>query len=356
MTSYAPAGAPSPFWAPHVHADKRPFLRARAAIAAACRAYFAAEDFMEVEAPCLQVSPGNEAHLAAFATRLIGEDGVASALYLQTSPEFTCKKLLAAGETRIFSFARAFRNRERSALHHPEFTMLEFYRANAQLSAIMDDCAALLQAAARAAGAEVLWRGRAARLDAAPEFLSVAQAFSRYAGVDLLAQLADPKAPDRALLAQDCARLGLRVAEDDSWSDLFSKILSDKVEPHLGLGQPTFLVDYPACEAALARVNASDRRVCERFELYVCGVELANGFGELTDAAEQRARFEEAMALRRARWGEDYPIDEDFLSALAHMPQASGVAVGFDRLVMLAAGAQRIEQVLWAPVALKGAR
>ncbi len=151
-------------------------------------------------------------------------------------------------------------------------------------------------------------------------------------------------------LANACSRHGLRVAADDSWSDLFSRLLSEKVEPNLGLGRPTFLTNYPASEAALARLNPSDPRTAERFELYACGVELANAFGELTDAAEQRRRFEEEMAEKQRVYGEVYPIDEDFLDALAEMPQASGIALGFDRLVMLATGAEHIEQVLWSAV------
>ncbi|MDE2361440.1 MAG: EF-P lysine aminoacylase GenX [Hyphomicrobiales bacterium] len=341
----------SPWWAPHVYADRRDFLKARGRIAAAGRRFFDDNGFAEVETACLQVSPGNEVHLAAFSTELTGPDGASSRLYLHTSPEFACKKLLAAGEPRIFTFARAFRNRERSALHHPEFTMLEWYRANEPYGSVMADCLALARAAATAAGAGVLtWRGRRADPFGAPEFVTVTEAFSAHAGLDLMAAL-----DDRTAMAAACRRLGIRVAADDDWSDLFSKILSERVEPRLGAGRLTFLTEYPACEAALARLKADDPRVSERFELYACGVELANGFGELVDAAEQRRRFEAAMALKQARYGEAYPIDADFLRALEIMPQASGVALGFDRLVMLAAGAERIEQVLWTPVAERGA-
>jgi lysyl-tRNA synthetase class 2 len=143
---------------------------------------------------------------------------------------------------------------------------------------------------------------------------------------------------------------GIRVAEDDTWADIFSRVLVEKVEPHLGDGRPTLLFGYPVPEAALARRSASDPRVAERFELYACGVELANGFGELTDAAEQRRRFQSEMAEMARVYGESYPLDEDFLAALEHMPEASGCALGFDRLVMLAAGATHIEQVIWTPV------
>ena len=337
-------------WNPHVYADRRPFLVVRAGIAAALRAWFGARDFAEVETPILQRSPGNEAHLEAFATALIGPDAGARPAYLHTSPEFAMKKLLAAGEPRLFTLARVFRNRERSATHHPEFTMLEWYRAGAPYSDLMVDSVSLLRVAAEVAGSRRWrWRDREADPFAEPERISVAEAFERYAGIDLLGTLAGAE-PDRDRLAQAAARAGIRVASDDGWSDVFSRVLSERVEPHLGLGRPTILDLYPAPEAALARRSPADPRTAERFELYCCGVELANGFGELTDATEQRHRFEGAMSGRRARGEVAYPIDEDFLDAVEEMPEASGIALGFDRLVMLAAGAQRIEQVLWLPV------
>ena len=317
---------------------------------AAVRAWFAAAEFLEAETPILQRSPGNEAHLEAFATEIVGPDAVAHPAYLHTSPEFAVKKLLAAGEPRLFTLARVFRNRERSATHHPEFTMLEWYRAGAPYVDLMADCASLLRTAAEAAGSRLWrWRGREADPFAEPERIAVADAFARHAGIDLLATLDGPE-PDRDALIAAAERAGVRTASDDSWSDVFSRVLSERVEPHLGLGRPTILDLYPAPEAALARRSPADPRTAERFELYCCGVELANGFGELTDPVEQRGRFEAAMAGRRARGQDDYPIDEDFIDALAVMPDASGIALGFDRLAMLAAGAERIEQVLWLPV------
>ncbi len=340
---------PSPSWSPHVYADRRPFLHARGEVAAALRRSFGAARFTEVETPILQVSPGNEEHLEAFSTGLVAPDGSQTRLYLHTSPEFAMKKLLAAGERRIFTFARAFRNRERTATHHPEFTMLEWYRAEQPYEVLMGDCALLLAAAARATGSRAwTFRGRAADPFAEPERLSVAEAFSRYAGIDLLATL-DPD-PDRDALASTALRAGISFAADDSWSDIFSRVLVERIEPHLGVGRPTILDRYPVPEAALARQSPDDARVAERFELYVCGLELANGFGELTDVREQRRRFEAAMAARAARGAEAYPIDEDFLDALGSMPPASGIALGFDRLAMLASGAERIEQVLWLSV------
>jgi lysyl-tRNA synthetase class 2 len=339
------------FWRPDVHADRRPLLLARNRIAAALRAWFAAQDFVEVETAALAVSPGNEVHLHAFATELIGPGGERRPRYLRTSPEFACKKLLAAGEARIFDFARVFRNRERGALHHPEFTMLEWYRANEPYEALMDDCAALLAEAARVAGAtQFTFRGRNIDPFAAPERVTVAEAFTRYAGVDLLATIAGGQGDAKALTAA-AAKAGVAVAADDIWGDIFSRILAERVEPHLGAGRATILYEYPLPLAALARAKPGSDKVAERFEFYACGVELANAFGELTDVAEQRERFTAAMDEKERIHGDRYPIDEDFLAALAVMPPASGIALGFDRLVMLATGAQRIEQVMWAPVA-----
>ncbi|KRA46186.1 EF-P lysine aminoacylase EpmA [Devosia sp. Root635] len=343
---------PSPWWSPSVHADRRPILLARGRIEAAVRAYLAGHDFLMVDPPGLQLSPGNETHLHAFGTVMIGNDGAGRPMYLHTSPEFTMKKLLAAGETRIASLQHVWRNRERSALHHPEFTMLEWYRAGEGYDAVIADCVALLRIAAEVTGAGKLrFRDRECDPFAEPERLSVVEAFSRHAGIDLLATMDDEGVPDGVALATQMLAQGLDVPEDRSWSYLFSRILVEKVEPHLGTGRVTVLDRYPAAEAALARRAADDRRVSERFELYACGVELANGFGELTDAEEQRRRFAGEMAEKERIYGERYPVDEDFLAALALMPEASGVALGFDRLVMLATGAPRIEAVLWAPVA-----
>ena len=342
----------SPWWTPHVHADRRPRLMARNAIASALRGWFAARDFIEVEAAALQVSPGNETHLAAFATEAIRPDGSRQPLYLHTSPEFACKKLLAAGEKRLFCLGPVWRNRERGPLHHPEFTMLEWYRAGAPYEALMDDCAAFLALAAERAGTKRLtFRGREADPFAAPERLSVAEAFDRHAGIDLLATVAADGATDGDALRAALTQAGIRTAPDDNWGDLFSRVMVERIEPNLGHGRATVLYEYPVPEAALARPSTRDPRVAERFELYACGVELANGFGELTDPAEQRRRFEADMDEKERIYGERYPIDEDFLAALALMPEASGIALGFDRLVMLATGAARIDDVIWTPVA-----
>ncbi len=293
----------------------------------------------------LAASPGNETHLHAFQTEATDEGGERRSLYLHTSPEFACKKLLAAGERRIFSFGHAFRNRERGALHHPEFTMLEWYRAEEPYDTIIADTISLVQSVARAAPAISL-RHRERSLDPfqLAERITVATAFAQHANIDLTA------CAERAAFAAAAQRAGVSVAADDTWSDIFSKVLVAKVEPRLGDGRLCVLDEYPVSEAALARPKPKDPHVAERFEIFGCGVELANGFGELTDAVEQRRRFGEAMAEKERRYGERYPLDEDFLAALGAMPPASGVALGFDRLVMLATGAARIDDVVWTPV------
>lgn len=341
---------PSPWWDPAIHADRRAILLGRNRLTAATRAWFAANGFLEVETAQLQVSPGNETHLHALSTCVRDDGGEARPMHLHTSPEFAMKKLLAAGETRLFTLARVFRDRERGPLHHPEFTMLEWYRAHEPYDRLIEDCTTLLRLAAAVTGSAVWrWRGRDADPRATPERLSVADAFVRYAGVELTATLPEGR-PDKAALAAAARKAGVATADDDDWSDIFSRILVERVEPRLGVGRPTILDRYPTIEAALARPCPDDPRYAERFELYCCGVEIANGFGELTEAAEQRRRFEAQMDERARRYGSRYPIDEEFLAALAFMPPASGIALGFDRLAMLAAGATRIDQVLWTPL------
>jgi len=342
--------AASPWWMPDVHADRRPRLAARARIKTAIRGWFESQGFTEIETACLQISPGNERHIHAFKTELIGTDGARNPLYLHTSPEFACKKLLAAGEERIFILSPVFRNRERGALHSPEFTMLEWYRAGESYEVLMADCTALLKLAAETAGNRFFsYREHTCDMFALPERIPVATAFRRYAGIDLLSTVS-PAGPDRDRLTELAEAAGLTVAADDGWSDVFSKVLTALVEPRLGVGRPTLLMDYPVSEAALARPKESDHRLAERFELYVCGIEIANGFGELTDPIVQRWRLETEMEEKERIYAERYPIDEEFIAAVAQMPTSSGVAVGFDRLVMLATGAERVDQVMWTPV------
>ncbi len=325
-------------------------LLARGRIKAAIRKWFEAQGFIEVETACLQVSPGNETHLHAFKTELIGTALQRRDLYLHTSPEFAMKKLLAAGEQKIFSFSPVFRNRERGALHSPEFTMLEWYRAGARYEKLWDDCAALIKIAAEVTEHSA-WAYRNKTCDALSSYdwLTLNQAFFQFAEISLH-ETYDAAATNRDELAKRARERDIKIGDEDTWADIFSRVLTEKIEPLLGMFRPEILCEYPVHEAALARPLPNDANVAERFELYVCGVELANGFGELNNATEQRRRFQKWMDDKQRIYGERYPIDEDFLSALAHMPPASGCALGFDRLVMLATGAERIDQVIWTPM------
>src|SRR6201996_2775043 len=341
----------SPWWDRQKHADRKPALLARGRIKKALRTRFEGLGFTEVECGILAASPGNEAHLHGFATELITTGGDRRTVYLHTSPEFASKKLLAAGETRIFDFARVFRNREQTGTHAPEFTMLEWYRANETYESVVADCLDVVRLAADTTGLTTFsHRGHGCDPRAEAQRLTVGEAFIHHAGIDLLKTLLPTGTGDRNALAYAAKRGGFDVADDDNWADIFSKILVARVEPKLGVGAPTVLYEYPRCEAALARATEHDPRVAERFELYVCGVELANGFGELIAPFEQRKRFELEMVEKERVYGERYPIDEELLLALAQMPPSSGVALGFDRLVMLATGARNLSDVIWTPV------
>lgn len=327
------------WWSPESLAARRPYLEARSKVITAVRSFFLDQDFLEVETPCLQVSPGLEPHLRAFRTEL--EDpygGPGRSLYLNTSPEFAMKKLLAGGLPRIFQMAKVFRNGERSPTHHPEFTMLEWYRAEATYADLMDDIEGLFAAVG---------------IDRPVARLTVSEAFSTLADIDILSTVDDPDSPrpDPSRLKAEAARIGVRVGADDSWDDAFFHIFLDRIEPRLGREGPVILYDWPACMAALSRRKGTDRRVCERFEVYLDGVELANAFGELTDAAEQKRRFEHDMDLKQSLYGERYPIDPQFIEAVGSLPDpCAGIALGIDRLVMAVTGARRIEDVLWAEV------
>jgi lysyl-tRNA synthetase class 2 len=316
----------------------------------------AGRELIEVDTPALQVSPGQEPHLLAFATELQEPDpDRRRRLYLHTSPEFAMKKLLVAGLPGLYQLAHVFRNGERSATHHPEFTMLEWYRVGTSYRELMTDCVALVRAAAVAAGCRI-FRFRGVVCDPFAEWrvLTVAEAFADHAGIDLLATVADAADPDPdpGPLASAAARAGIAGHDGDRWEDVFFRVMFERIEPVLGAGVPTILTDYPVALAALARPRPEDPRLAERFELYACGLELANAFGELTDPAVQRARFEADGVLQQRLYGRRTPVDEDFLSALAFgLPESSGIALGFDRLVMLCTGAGHIEDVLWSPVA-----
>ena len=341
---------PSPWWHPDRHRDRQGWLHLRHLVLQGVRGWFLDHGFIEVEPGALQVSPGNEVHLEAFETSIVSPDRACQTLYLHTSPEFACKKLLAAGETRIFSLSKVYRNGEQSALHAPEFTMLEWYRAEAPYEDVMADCIALARLAGEIAGCDCFtWQNVSCPLTAPHKVTRVAEAFNAR-GYDLLATIGET-GPDSAALRAQVQRFDPGLKRFDTWSALFNGVLVE-IERGLGADALELLIEYPASESALARAFASDHRVAERFELFAAGLELANGFGELTDADLQRRRLEEQMEERAALYGSRYPLDEDFLNALRHMPPASGCALGFDRLVMLAAGARSIEDVIWTPLSV----
>ena len=336
------------WWHPDRFEDRADALVRRADMVKSVREFFDRRGYVEVDTPALQLSPGMEPHLTAFETALGEPNGDRQPVYLHTSPEFAMKKLLAAGMQRIFQLARVFRDGERSPRHHPEFTMLEWYQTGAGWRDIAEEAAEFV----RAACGPVVQRGDVSCDLSQPwEFLSVQDAFARHAGIDLLATADDPLNPDTDMLCMFADGLGIRTADTDTWEDIFFRIYLDRIEPQLGVGAATVLHSYPASLAALARLSPEDVRVSDRFEIFICGLELANGYGELTDATEQRRRFAVMTAQRIAEGRAPYPVDEDFLAALENgIPDCAGIALGFDRLVMLAAGADRIEDVLWAPV------
>lgn len=335
----------TPPWHPERLAARLPFLSRRARLRAEVVAFLAARGYTEVETPVLQPCPGMEPNLDPFATRYAAKlGGDTRVLYLQFSPEFAMKKLLAGGAGPIFQFARTFRNGEAGPNHQPEFTLLEWYRPGLDLAGLMDETEALL----RAVCPEGLRRGDAVVPTDRPfARITVAEAFARFVGVDVLAS-----AGDAAALA---AAAGAVLRPGEAWQDLFFRLLLERIEPSIGQDVPTFLTHWPASEAALSRRDPADPRVALRFELFAAGLELANAYEELTDPAEQRARFAAWRAERRAATGEDRTPDEDFLAALEHgLPPCAGIALGFDRLAMLASGARTIEDVLWLPVVQAG--
>jgi elongation factor P--(R)-beta-lysine ligase len=331
--------SPTPPWHPERLAARIPYLRRRARLTAATRAFFTARGYHEVETPYAVRTPGEEVHLRAFRTESLSHIGERRTLFLHTSPEFAMKKLLAGGAGPIFQLARVWRNGEGSDLHAPEFTMLEWYRPGADMGSLIEETISYLRAVL---SPTVTWRGVTTDLSSF-ECLTLAEAFARHVGADLLATAED--APLLAAAAHTTLRLG------ESWEDLFFRLLLERVEPHLGRAYPTFLTHWPAAQAGLARRDPADSRVAERFELFLCGIELANAFVELTDAVEQRARFLADRARRHANTGPDWPLDEDLLAALTlGLPSCAGIAMGFDRLAMIAAGASRITDVLWLPL------
>lgn len=328
-----------PWWHPDLFEAKIPCLKRRARLIQDIRHFFESRDYLEVETTALQTSPGMEVHSKGFETTLYGPDRIKTETkYLHSSPELAMKKLLVAGLPKIFQICQVFRNAEGSKLHRPSFTMLEWYQTGLSYRGLMEETIALIRAVT---DEKIHWQNMSADPHQDWQFISVVEAFAQYAEIDLVAVL-----EDRDAFAAQAVKMGYTPREEESWEDIFFAIFAEKIEPHLGHPVPTILYDYPISMAALSRPNAEDPRFAERFEVYICGMELANAFGELTDAAEQKERFERSMAKKRAIYNEDYPVDEDFIAALAHgMPETSGIAVGIDRLAMLVAGVDDIRFV-----------
>ena len=321
------------WWKPENYAKNAPYRLARQLVVKTIRSYFESQGVIEVDTPALQPAPSDEVHLACFKTE---------GMYLHTSPELAMKKLLVAGEKAIFQICHAYRNESVSDTHAPEFTMLEWYRINTDYHAMMQDTINLVRKATKVCGQKVLRHGnRVCDPFKKWQVLTVEQAFQQYAGIDLWAK-------DLRLEAE---RVGITCSDVDTWEDIFFRIMLNKIEDRLGDGVPTILCEYPTVLGALARKKPGDPKVCERFEAYICGVELCNAFSELTDPKEQRERFQANYAERKRIYGWEDPMDEDFLSALdCGMPDASGNALGVDRLIMLITGANKLADTVWAPV------
>lgn len=333
------------WWHPENFKAQRPYLEVRSAVIRATRRFFDDQGFTEVETPILQICPVIDAHIRAFGTDLRGMDGkIARKLYLHTSPEFAMKKLMVAGMDKIYQICHVFRNGDDTKRHSPEFTMIEWYRTHSDYNQIMEDCIGLLRDVAVAADIKkYVYKQYGCDPYSDFERITVREAFVKYAGFDIADYLEDADA-----LRAKVREIGLRAADDDHWDDLFFRVMDAKIEPNLGMMKPTFLCEYPLAMASLSKPKKDDPRFAERFELYVCGIELANAFSELTDAAEQRRRYHIEMDIKERIYGERYPLDEEFIQALEYgMPDSGGIALGIDRMVMLATGASNIDEILW---------
>ncbi len=328
--------------------DRLPFLKARSNAKQAIRQYLFSLDFTEVETPQLQKSPGNETHLLGLSTVWTTPELNSKQLFFATSPEFSHKKLLAGGMNKIFEFARVFRNQDLSPIHAPEFTMLEWYRAGDDYKQIIQDTLTICKEAAIANGVDHYgFRGIEIPLDSKPVFLTLREAFLQFAQIDLCECLDENGNGLRDEFASRAMANGIKISDNDDWSDIFNLVLIAKIEPNIGKDAPTILYEYPLPEGALARPCPHDKRFVERFELYICGIEIANGFGELIDPEDQRIRFETSMKKQKAIYKTAFPIDDKLLDALKFMVPTSGVALGFDRLVMLISGARTIFDTFW---------
>ncbi len=315
--------------------------RARQTMSLALRRFFVDAGFLEVETPCLIATPGLEPHIDPFEVPFVPQTDVGTrrSLYLHTSPEYAMKRLLADPACPpLFQLCKTFRNGEVSAQHNPEFTMLEFYRPHGDYHAIMADLEGALSAAEAAVAP-----GLGLFSKTPFERLTVRDAVLKYAELDLL-EHADGPSLKRAADAR-----GVYTGTSTAFDDVFFHVFLERVERQLGRERPTFLIEYPASMASLARLKPSDPKVAERVELYAHGVELANGFSELTDPVEQRRRLTEEQAQRASLKRPVFALDEAFLEAVGKMPPSAGIAVGFDRVLMLLLSEAQIADVLLFP-------
>ncbi|MFN2548014.1 MAG: EF-P lysine aminoacylase EpmA, partial [Myxococcales bacterium] len=325
---------------------------ARAAMTSALRAGLSALGYLEVETPIAVPFAGQEPHLRPFETVFTPDPPIPPGsisgrrrLHLHTSPEYAMKRLLARpGFSRCCQFARVFRDGEVSRTHNPEFTLLELYASPGTADSVMKDLEHLIARLAPSAPARKGHGRGSGEISLAPPFerITCREAFVRWAGFD-------PLPLDADAFAQAAQTIGVRPPADASWDDVFTQVLLERVEPALGIEKPTYLTEYPASQAALARLRPDDPTVAERFELYAGGLELANGFSELCDSHEQRKRLQGEQRQRAALGRDVFPLDEEFLHALDQIGEAGGVAVGIDRLLMLLTGARSIAEVLLFP-------
>lgn len=331
---------------------KLPFLLSRNKIISTIKKFFADDDFVEVDTPILQYSPGMEVHLFGFETQFNNINGLdKQKLYLHTSPEFSMKKLLSFGMQNIYQFTHTFRNEVVSPTHYPEFTMLEWYRVGYNYEKLMDDCEKILKNTLDVIGAEYFeYNGIKCDLKNGIEKITVQEAFEKYCHFDVLATIDNVKKPSVNAIRAEAEKLGIRVSTSDTWDDVYEKLMFEFIEPNFGHGKPTILYEYPVHQAALSKAKDNQPNVAERFEIYVCGVELANAFTELTDRNVQEERFVADQKEKLSLYGETFPIDYEFLDAIENLKPCTGIAMGVDRLIMLATHAKNIKDVLWIEI------
>lgn len=323
-------------------------LIARTKVIKAIREFFWKENFVETDTPCLVKCPGMEPHLSPF--KADNRDRFSTRnvpLYLITSPEYAMKRLLSAGWKKIFQITRSFRSGEVGPLHNPEFAILEWYRANADYTDIMKDTRDLICYVAKKVFGKLKFKygGREINLSGPFEILTVQKAFEKYAGISKRVF------ENEKLLRAAAVKKGYKITKNMDYSDVFFLIFLNEIERNLGASRPTILKDYPISMASLSKPHRKNPNYCERFELYIAGLELANAFSELTDAKEQKQRLIEEQKLRKKLGKEVYPIDDKFISALEYdMPPSGGIALGIDRLVMFFTGAEKIGEVMFFPL------